>query len=51
MIGQSRAQASSYHKTYEGVLSVPLLKFLFMPVLHVESAAAEAFDGFKDVVS
>ena len=31
--------------------SVPFLKFLFMWELHVESAAAEAFDGFEDVVS
>jgi hypothetical protein len=31
--------------------SVPFPKFLFMLELHVESAAAEAFDGFKNVVS
>jgi hypothetical protein len=31
--------------------SVPFPKFLFMWELHVESAAAEAFDGFEDVVS
>ena len=27
--------------------SVPFLKFLFMWELHVESAAAEAFDSFE----